>query len=199
MNKTYIIYLHRNKINGKCYVGQTSVDPLERWGINGYGYHNQQYFYRAIQKYGWDNFEHIILESNLTVEDVNERERYWGEYYDALVPNGYSLYLGDTLQSEKSGIKKSNALKEKWHTDTNYAEHMSKVQKEKWKNWSPEVQEKILKNTNPRKRVRCIETNIIYTSMREAGRQTGINASHIAEVCRGERKSAGKCHWEVVE
>lgn len=199
MNKTYIIYLHRNKINGKCYVGQTSMNPLERWGINGYGYHNQQYFYRAIQKYGWDNFEHIILESDLTIENVNERERYWGEYYNALAPNGYSLYLGDTLQSEESGIKKSNALKEKWHTDIDYAEHMSKAQKEKWENWSPEVQERILKNTNPRKRVRCIETNIIYTSMREASRQTGINASHIAEVCRGERKSAGKCHWEVVE
>jgi len=199
MSKNYLIYLHKNKINGKCYVGQTSVDPLERWRTDGYGYHNQQYFYRAIKKYGWDNFEHIILETDLTIENVNERERYWGEYYNALVPNGYSLYLGDTLQSEESAIKKSQALKEKWHNDLTYAEHMAQAQKKKWNNWSPEIQEKILKNTNPRKRVKCIETNIIYESMREAGRQTGINPSHIAEVCRGERKSAGKCHWEVVQ
>ena len=199
MNKNYLIYLHKNKINGKCYVGQTSVDPLERWRTDGYGYHNQQYFYRAIKKYGWDNFEHIILETDLTIENVNERERYWGEYYNALVPNGYSLYLGDTLQSEESAIKKSQALKEKWHNDLTYTEHMIQAQKEKWNNWSPEMQEKILKNTNPRKRVKCIETNIIYESIREAGRQTGINSSHIAEVCRGERKSAGKCHWEVVQ
>lgn len=76
---------------------------------------------------------------------------------------------------------------------------MTNAQKEKWKKWSPEQQEKILKNTNPRKRVKCIETNIIYDSIREASRQTGINASHIAEVCRGERKSAGKYHWEGIE
>lgn len=40
MSKTYIIYLHKNKINDKCYVGQTSLDPLERWRTDGYGYHN---------------------------------------------------------------------------------------------------------------------------------------------------------------
>ena len=47
---------------------------------------------------------------------------------------------------------------------------MSNAQKEKWNNWSQEMQEKILKNTNPRKRVKCIETNIVYESIREAGR-----------------------------
>ena len=199
MSKTYIIYLHKNKINDKCYVGQTSLDPLERWRTDGYGYHNQQYFYRAIKKYGWDNFEHIILETDLTIENVNEREIYWGNYYNALVPNGYNLYLGATLQSEESAIKKSKALKEKWHTDTVYAEHMSNAQKEKWNNWSQEMQEKILKNTNPRKRVKCTETNIVYESIREAGRQMKINSSHIAEVCRDERKTAGKYHWETIE
>jgi len=76
---------------------------------------------------------------------------------------------------------------------------MSQTQKEKWNKWPLEMQEKILNNTNPRKQVQCIETNVIYESIREAGRQTGINASHIAEVCRGERKTAGKFHWRVIE
>ena len=57
------IYLHRNKINNKVYIGQTIQSPEERWK-NGNGYKGCYYFYNAIQKYGWDNFEHIILEQN---------------------------------------------------------------------------------------------------------------------------------------
>lgn len=49
------------------------------------------------------------------------------------------------------------------------------------------------------KLVRCIETGVIYYSTREAGRQTGLNQSHISKVCRGERKTTGGYHWEFVD
>lgn len=48
------------------------------------------------------------------------------------------------------------------------------------------------------KRVLCIETGIIYNSINEAARQTGIFNSSICNVCNGKRKSAGKYHWEYV-
>lgn len=51
----YTIYMHRNKINGKSYIGQTFQKPEERWK-NGAGYKSCTYFYAAIQKYGWNNF-----------------------------------------------------------------------------------------------------------------------------------------------
>ena len=57
----YTVYQHKNKINGKIYIGITSKDPEKRWGHNGYNYKSSSYFYSAIQKYGWDNFEHNIL------------------------------------------------------------------------------------------------------------------------------------------
>ena len=41
--------------------------------------------------------------------------------------------------------------------------------------------------------------NIIYNSMSEAERMTGIPNSNISKVCKGERKTAGGYHWEVVE
>lgn len=44
--------------------------------------------------------------------------------------------------------------------------------------------------------VRCIETNIIYPSVMEARRQTGIFDTAIGKVCKGERKTAGGYHWE---
>lgn len=94
MNKKYIIYLHRNKINGKCYVGQTCQKPENRWGSDGSGYKQQVYFYRAIVKYGWNNFDHLILEQDIAEEDVNLREIFWAGYYHSLAPEGYNLKIG---------------------------------------------------------------------------------------------------------
>ena len=72
-NGKHCVYIHTNKINGKKYVGQTSSKPEHRWN-NGNGYKTQPYFYRAIQKYGWDNFDHEIIASNLTQEEADNFE-----------------------------------------------------------------------------------------------------------------------------
>ena len=66
----YTIYMHKNKINGKVYIGQTCQNPIKRWD-NGRGYETSSRFYNAILKYGWDNFDHIILYSNLSLEEAN--------------------------------------------------------------------------------------------------------------------------------
>lgn len=73
MDNNYSIYVHINKINGLAYVGQTNQKPEKRWGNNGKNYKKQS-FYNAIQKYGWDNFEHIILEKGLTQQEANQKE-----------------------------------------------------------------------------------------------------------------------------
>lgn len=49
------------------------------------------------------------------------------------------------------------------------------------------------------KKVRCIETDIIYESLSEAARQTGICLSSISKCCNGKRKTAGGFHWEFVD
>lgn len=64
-SKSYTIYAHINKINGKIYIGQTQQKVNKRWQ-NGNGYIDNDYFYKAIQKYGWNGFEHIVLFEGLS-------------------------------------------------------------------------------------------------------------------------------------
>ena len=72
-HSTWTMYVHINKINGKRYVGITSLNINDRWR-NGDGY-KKQIFGRAIEKYGWDNFEHIIVADGLTADIANEMEK----------------------------------------------------------------------------------------------------------------------------
>lgn len=53
-NLNYLVYVHTNKINGKKYVGQSS-NIVERWRNGGKNYFSSIKFFRAIQKYGWEN------------------------------------------------------------------------------------------------------------------------------------------------
>ena len=46
------------------------------------------------------------------------------------------------------------------------------------------------------KAVKCVETNTTYNSIKEAGLQTGISATCLANCCRATQKTAGGLHWE---
>ena len=74
--KKWCVYIHTNKVNNKVYVGITCRKPERRWGKDGHCYaqKNQPVMYNAIQKYGWDNFEHIIFAENLPFEYACEME-----------------------------------------------------------------------------------------------------------------------------
>ena len=71
--RKYCVYMHIAP-NNKRYIGITCRNPKYRWGNNGNGYKKQTYFWNAIQKYGWDNFKHEILYSNLTKEEAENKE-----------------------------------------------------------------------------------------------------------------------------
>lgn len=94
MGDTYSVYKHTNKINGKVYIGITINEPVVRWGRNGDGY-SGQYFGLAIQKYGWENFEHEILFENLSAKDASQKEIELIKEYDATNrEKGYNVALG---------------------------------------------------------------------------------------------------------
>lgn len=109
----YFVYKHVNKINGKCYIGITcSSKPELRWK-NGLGY-KSQIFYRAIEKYGWDNFDHIIIHKNLTKEQAICQEIFWIKLYKSEnisynITDGGEGSKGIAMpKSTKEALKKAN-------------------------------------------------------------------------------------------
>lgn len=107
-NGTYCVYVHINKSNGKMYVGQTvrGDDPNKRW-LNGYGYKQCTLFWRAIEKYGWDNFEHKIIASNLTLEEANHFEELLIKQLGTMNPKrGYNLRSGGENNYLSEGTKR---------------------------------------------------------------------------------------------
>ena len=193
MESTYCIYMHKNKINGKIYIGQTCQIPEKRWK-EGEGYKGSIQFYSAIKKYGWENFEHIILEENLTLEEANKKEAYYIQFYDSY-RNGYNATLGGNnspkTEEQKRKISESNIGKHPHNGELNpmYGKHMSEEAKQK----SRLKQKGLLK-------VKCIETGKIFDSCHLAAAWAGLQRDgHIPEVCSGKRKTAGGYHWEKVE
>lgn len=92
------IYKITNKINQKIYIGQ-SIDIIERWKQHNYKAFNQKEIaynsaiHSAFRKYGVENFSLEILEE-CTVQELDEKEKYWIEKLDSLVPNGYNILKG---------------------------------------------------------------------------------------------------------
>lgn len=127
----YYIYMHINKINDKKYIGLSGVDPQKRWGKNGSGYRNnkQPAFSRAIQKYGWDNFEHVIISDGLSKEEAMQMEIELIQEYDTQNPeHGYNIQPGGQLGN--AGIKFSDETKKKL-SDAHKGKTLSEEHKKK--------------------------------------------------------------------
>ena len=105
VNNSFCVYVHTNKINNKKYVGQTCQKPESRWGNQGCGYKGCLLFERAIQKYGWDNFEHEIVYDGLTQDEANYYEEMLIEQYHTTDSDfGYNIRSGG---SHMLGLDKS--------------------------------------------------------------------------------------------
>lgn len=98
--KQYFVYRHIVP-DGKMYVGITSKSrPELRWGSGGKAYSkNNKHFWYAIQKYGWDNIQHIVVAHGLNVEQACRLEAYLIQKYDSF-NHGYNQTTGGIYPTE---------------------------------------------------------------------------------------------------
>lgn len=93
----WYIYKHTFP-NGKIYIGLSKQRQDKRFKY-GLGYEKCPVIYKAIQKYGWNSISSEIIEDNIsTIEEANEREKYWIKYYNSYInfekSNGYNATIG---------------------------------------------------------------------------------------------------------
>lgn len=147
MEKFYTVYIHTNKNNGKVYIGITSQKIYNRWK-NGFGYTQNLRFWRAIKKYGWDNFEHVILYKGLNENEAKQKEIELIKKYDSTNPKcGYNNSKGGDIFSDIARLKlsiansgRNNGMYGKTHSE----EYKKKVSDRfKGKKLSPEQIKKI--------------------------------------------------------
>jgi len=136
----YIIYLAKNKINGRCYVGQTRSTLEKRKAYHYYASKKANCkFQYAINKYGLDGFEWSILEDNVPVELADIKEVEYQKLYK-VVEEGYNhFYRGNNgfnhlTKQEHSKIsslggKSHKGKKESEETRKNISEGLKKSEK----------------------------------------------------------------------
>ena len=214
----YIVYKHINKINGKVYIGQTALNVERRWR-NGKGY-KTGVFKKAIEKYGWDNFEHIIVRDKLSKEEANLLEVSLIRKYKELgicynITDGGEGACGykHTEESKKKISNRSKGKKipeyikilvsERFKGVALTEEHKLKISIAlRGKSKSEEAKLKMKLNHSYHDLVEVIKCdkngNIIctYPSIAEASRDTSILQTHISRCARGKRPSAGGYKWK---
>lgn len=106
-----IIYQIRNKINNKCYIGQSINNNLARAKQHFYDASTKQHpLSHSINKYGKDNFEIVVLEKVQAtskiglINKLNELERLFIKKYNSLHKNGNGYNLRDGGNGGGNGV-----------------------------------------------------------------------------------------------
>ena len=103
------IYIIRNYINSKVYIGQ-AVDPQKRFDghiHNSMARSERSAIDSAIKKYGAENFYYEILEEKTA--DYNESEKYWIRFFNSISPNGYNILAGGEDPPVRRGIENNRS------------------------------------------------------------------------------------------
>lgn len=112
MTKYGRIYIIKNKINNKVYVGQTTVSIKLRFQNHlSAARHGKDYIIgKAIRKYGEKNFYVELLEECLK-EELNDREIYWISYFNSTNSRfGYNISIGGNVIRVTKELNKNKVL-----------------------------------------------------------------------------------------
>lgn len=194
-----VVYLIRNKINNKIYIGQT----IEKGGFdrryrnNLRDYTHNEHLRSSIDKYGIENF-YIDKEFDIAYskEELDKLEDMYIKIYNSTNKKfGYNKKTGGSngsLSDEaRQKISKANKGKLVGEKNHNYG-----------KTFSEEIRNKISEsrkgkyigvNSPTAKKVICITTQKIFDAITDGAKFYGIvNSVHISNNCKGKIKSCGK-------
>lgn len=199
-----------NKVNGKIYIGQTTRSIYIRLQEHETGKNNRcRLIYRAIKKYGWDNFEKDYYEC--PDEDLNFDEDLMVREMGTLSPGGYNLREGGggngklseetkrRIGEAQRGKPKSEESKQK-NREANSGERSGRYGKLHTEESKQKMSEATSGEKNyASKRVYKYDLDGTFIesfgSTEEASRQLKIAGSLIRRCARGKRKTSHGFKW----
>ena len=210
------IYITTNNINGRKYIGQRKY--YGKWQIYlGSG----SILKDAIKKYGVDNFSMKIIDECYSKDELNKKEQYWIDYYNAIDDRlFYNIAKGGSGGDTYSGLTEENlnTVKQKLNHEGERNPMFNKKHNNKTKEKiSIKAKERLkTKENNPNFgktgtlnnmsiKIKCIETDEVFCGIREAGRLLNIPFPNIIKSLKSNGKySAGKInnkrlHWIYFE
>lgn len=196
------IYKATSKTTKKVYIGQSCQSLEKRKQQHLYrattNYDPNNHFHNAIRKYGFLDFEFEIIEDNIMNDELlNEREKYWIEYYNSYYDGYNSTFGGD------NGIRRDDkiitALFHEGYTTKEICEITGCDRGTIYESYKVNgLSEKNNQRKSKQARERCSEPVEQYTlegeyiktftSATEAGKEFG-NQSAISGVCRQEKSA----------
>lgn len=189
----YCVYIHRNKINNKIYIGMTGQNPEQRWQ-NGRHYKTCPHFNRAIQKYGWENFEHIIFMNNLTYTQAEDIERKLIILFDAQNVNiGYNVKGGGTHGQHSEETKEKIRMKA--------------IGRKQSPQQCIQMSERVKGKNNPMAhKVMCLNTGQVFDTAKEAAEWCHRDKSCLCKCAKGKTSYCGlhpntheKLYWKYLD
>ena len=202
--KCFTVYMHVSP-NNKRYIGITSKKPEHRWN-SGRGYMKNKYFFEAIMKYGWDNFQHVIIAEKLSKEEACNLEKSLIAGCKTTDPtHGYNMSAGG--ESGTYGAKLSREFREKarkrmiGELNPNYGKKFSeetirKLSKVRKGKFSPKQREALcIARSKHMRKVICLNTGIVYDSIAYAAMMNNTSSRGIRSVCNGEYSHTHGMRW----
>lgn len=109
------IYKWTNKINNKIYIGQSvcienrSSQHLSRAFCPTSNEYNSL-LHQAFREFGIENFQFDIIEQ-CTIEELNNKEKYYIKLYNSIEPNGYNRTKGGQCWSNTGHLFEENDIR----------------------------------------------------------------------------------------
>lgn len=189
---------------------------------------HQEIFYKALRKYGWENFTFEVIESfdDFDQELLNDLEQKYIEQYNSLVPNGYNMIPGGT---NGAGLAKGKPVEQfdlngkyiqefpsaseaSRQTGINYMDicaccrNKPSYRRAGYFQWRYKDSDKVILPIEKIVRVQpvyqfSLDNQLIrkYDSLKEASELSGITKSLICKCCNDKAITAGGYKWSYTE
>jgi len=190
------IYLVTNNLNGKQYVGQTTVGDRR-----GHG----QLCTAAYRKYGKENFSYEPICSNIhSRPTLNFIEKFWIKVMDSRVPNGYNIDHGGSSKdkvSDETRKKLSKSLTGFKHSEEAKA-NMSKAQFSRPKESYDKMADKLRGRKRPAhigEAVKIAHTGKVVSKETKAKLSAFNKGKIVSEQTRLKLSQAAKKQWAKIK